>query len=57
MTEIITELIRRKSGLYDLKITMPDGRVLVDVRGIRKTRAHGMIDEAEQKVDSTETVR
>lgn len=51
MTEIITELIRRKSGLYDLKITLPDGRVLVDVRGIRKTRAHGMIDEAEQKVD------
>lgn len=52
MIEMITELVRKESGLYDLTIKTKDGRVLLDVRGIRHKRALGLIDETEQKVDS-----
>ena len=50
MQELITEMIRRKDGLYDLKITM-EGKVLLDVRGIRQKKAHSLIDETQEKVD------
>lgn len=52
MIELITEMIRKENGLYDLTIKTKDGRVLLDVRGIRQKRAHGLIDETEQKVDT-----
>ena len=52
MIEMITELVRKESGLYDLTIRTKDGKVLLDVRGIRHKRALGLIDETEQKVDS-----
>lgn len=51
MVELITEMVRKESGLYDLTIKMKDGRVLIDVRGIRQKRAIGLIAETEQKVD------
>ncbi|MBQ1509683.1 MAG: hypothetical protein IIZ54_02120 [Selenomonadaceae bacterium] len=52
MVELITEMVRKESGLYDLTIKMKDGRVLIDVRGIRQKRAIGLIAETEQKVDN-----
>ena len=51
MIELITELVRKENGLYDLLIRTKDGKVLLDVRGIRHRRALGLIDETEQKVD------
>lgn len=52
MQELITEMIRRKDGLYDLTIKMRDGgKVLLDVRGIRQKKAHSLIDETQEKVD------
>ena len=52
MIELITEMVRRESGLYDLTIRTKDGKVLLDVRGIRQKRAHSLIDETERKVDA-----
>ena len=51
MQELITEMIRRKDGLYDLKIKTRDGKVLLDVLGIRQKKAHSLIDETQEKVD------
>lgn len=51
MIELVTELVRKENGLYDLLIRTKDGKVLLDVRGIRHRRALGLIDETEQKVD------
>lgn len=51
MIELITELVRKENGLYDLTIRTKDGKVMLDVRGIRHKRAIGLIDETEQKVD------
>lgn len=51
MIELITEMIRRPSGLYDLTIKTADGKVLLDVRGIRHKRALGLIDETEERID------
>lgn len=51
MIELITELVRKENGLYDIVIHTKDGKVLLDVRGIRKRKAYSLIDETEQKVD------
>lgn len=51
MPELVTTLIRRKDGLYDLTIRTKDGNILLDVHSIRHERALGLIDETEQKVD------
>lgn len=52
MTELITELVRKKTGYYDLTIRTADGTVLLDVRGIPKGAAIRLIDETAQKVDA-----
>ena len=51
MVEMITEMVRRQDGLYDLAIKTKDGKVLLDVKSIRHKRALGLIEETEQKVD------
>ena len=51
MVELITDMIRRQDGLYDLTIRTRDGKVLLDVRGIRQRKAHSLIDETQEKVD------
>ena len=51
MVEMITEMVRRKDGLYDLTIRTKDGKTLLDVKSIRHKRALGLIDETEKKVD------
>ena len=52
MTELITELVRKKTGYYDLTIKTADGKVLLDVRGIPQRVALRLIDETAQKVDT-----
>jgi hypothetical protein len=51
MTELINELARTKSGLYNLKIRSIDGRQLVDVTSITRAQAMLLIDEQEAKAD------
>ena len=51
MTELINELSRTKSGLYNLKICSIDGRQLVDVTNITRAQAMLLIDEQEAKAD------
>lgn len=51
MTELINELNRTKSGLYNLKIRTVDGRQLVNVTNITRAQAMLIIDEQEAKAD------
>lgn len=49
MSELITTLVRKKSGLYDLRITTPDGKPILDVTNVRYKRAVELIAETEEK--------
>lgn len=51
MQELVNELSRTKSGLYNLKIRSIDGRQLVDVTNITRAQAMLIIDEQEARAD------
>lgn len=51
MKKLFIGLTRNENGLYDLTIITEDGRVELDVRGIRQKRAMSLIEETVQKVD------
>lgn len=52
MTELIHELSRRKTGLYDLKITTTtDKRAVLEVNNITLTQAVVLIGKEEAKAD------
>lgn len=51
MVELITEMVRKKTGYYDLRITTTDGKTLVDIRGITKAWASRLIDRTEKEQD------
>ena len=56
MIELITELRRKESGLYDVTIKTNDGRVLLDVRGVNQRQARRMIDKTEQVVNDEKEI-
>ena len=51
MTELTNTLARQKSGLYDLKITGPDKRPVLEVNSITLTQAVMLIGKEEEKAD------
>lgn len=51
MVELISDIHRRKSGLYDLTIKAADGRTVLAVNSITFNRAVALIGETEQKAD------
>jgi len=51
LTELINELSRTKSGLYNLKITTPDKRPVLSVSNITREKAVMLIEEQERKED------
>ena len=51
MPELVTTLIRRKDGMYDLTIKTADGEILLDVKCVRYKRAVELLEEGEKKVD------
>lgn len=51
MTELINELSRTKSGLYNLKITTPDKRPVLVVSNITRDKAVELIEAEERKAD------
>jgi hypothetical protein len=51
LTELINELSRTKSGLYNLKITTPDKRPVLVVSNITREKALELIEAEERKAD------
>ena len=45
----ISTLVRNNLGLYDLQITAPDGRPILEVRNISFERAIAMIERREKE--------
>ena len=51
MVELVNELTRVKTGLYNLKITTADGKPVLNVGNISRTQAIKLIEEQEEKAD------
>ena len=51
MVELVSDMHRRKSGLYDLTIKAADGRTVLAVNNITFNCAVALIGETEQKAD------
>lgn len=51
MVELVNELARTKTGLYNLKITTADGKPVLNVGNISRTQAIKLIEEQEEKAD------
>lgn len=51
MVELVNELTRVKTGLYNLKITTADGKPILNVVNISRTQAIKLIEEQEEKAD------
>jgi hypothetical protein len=51
MVELVNELTRVKTGLYNLKITTADGKPVLNVGNISRAQAVRLIEEQEEKAD------
>lgn len=51
MVELVNELARTKTGLYNLKISTADGKPVLNVGNITRAQAVRLIKEQEEKAD------